>query len=181
MEAMIYIRRSDYEQLLSQQEELIELVHQLRAEIALKRTMLADDYINPSKEMVKLSCELDELLAVDISGFHQKEQAFIKRLQKNRQSIFTFPTFPNVPLGNNASERAIRNVKVKTKVSGQFRNAEGKGADRFARIRYVIDTSLKNGQDVCFALKCLANLEYCLSSYNSFKIFSFFSRLKNRR
>jgi hypothetical protein len=60
---------------------------------------------------------------------------------------------------DNGSERAIRNVKVKTKVSGQFRNKEGKGAERFARIRSVIDTTLKNGQDVFFALKCLANIQ----------------------
>jgi hypothetical protein len=55
--------------------------------------------------------------------------------------------------------RAIRNVKVKTKVSGQFRNPEGKGAERFARIRSVIDTTVKNGQNVFVALKCLAKIE----------------------
>jgi hypothetical protein len=75
------------------------------------------------------------------------------------QSIFTFLLYANVPPDNNASERAIRNVKVKTKVSGQFRNPEGKGAERFARIRSVIDTTLKNGQDVFLALKCMANIQ----------------------
>ncbi|MDR1666286.1 MAG: IS66 family transposase, partial [Bacteroidales bacterium] len=82
--------------------------------IALKRTMLAEDYQNPPEEVAKLNRELDELLTVDISGFHQKEQAFINRLQKHRQSIFTFLIYPNVPPDNNGSERAIRNVKVKT-------------------------------------------------------------------
>ena len=47
---------------------------------------------------------------------------------------------------DNAFELAIRNVKVKTKVSGQFRNDKGKGADRYARIRSVVDTNIKNGQ-----------------------------------
>ncbi|MDR2679804.1 MAG: transposase, partial [Tannerella sp.] len=122
--------------------------------IVLKRTMLAEDYRNPPEEVALLNRELDELLAVDVAGFHQKEQAFICRLQKHRQSIFTFLIYPNVPPDNNGSERAIRNVKVKTKVSGQFRNSEGKGAERFAGIRSVIDTTLKNGQDVFFALKC---------------------------
>jgi hypothetical protein len=41
----------------------------------------------------------------------------------------------------------------------QFRNSERKGAERFAGIRSVIDTTLKNGQDVFFALKCLANIQ----------------------
>ncbi|MDR3140828.1 MAG: transposase, partial [Tannerellaceae bacterium] len=127
--------------------------------IALKRAMLTEDYQNPPEEVAKLNEELDVLLSVDASGFHRKEQAFINRLQKHRQSIFTFLPYPNVPPDNNGSERAIRNVKVKTKVSGQFRNTEGKGADRFARIRSVIDTTIKNGQDVFTALKCLADIQ----------------------
>jgi transposase len=127
--------------------------------IDLKRTMLAEDYQNPPEEVAKLNRELDELLAVDMSGFHKKEQAFINRLRKHRQSIFTFLIYLNVPPDNNGSERAIRNVKVKTKVSGQFRNAEGKGAERFARIRSVIDTTIKNEQDVFCALKCMANIQ----------------------
>jgi transposase/polyhydroxyalkanoate synthesis regulator phasin len=128
--------------------------------IALKGTMLTEDYQNPQEEVTKLNKELDELLAVDASTFHKKEQAFIKRLRKNRQSIFTFLIYQNVPPDNNASERAIRNVKIKTKVSSQFRNAEGKGAERFARLRSIIDTTIKNGQNVFFALKCLANIQF---------------------
>jgi len=57
---------------------------------------------------------------------------------------------------DNLAERAIRNVKVKTKVSGQFRNKEGKGADRYAKIRSIIDTTIKNGQDVYATLIALA-------------------------
>jgi transposase len=131
----------------------------LRRAIILKRTMLAEDYRNPPEEVAKLNKELDELLDVDMSGFHKKEQAFINRLRKLRQSIFTFLRYPNVPPDNNGSERSIRNVKVKTKVSGQFRNSEGKGAERFARIRSVIDTTIKNGQDVFYALKCMADIQ----------------------
>ena len=50
-----------------------------------------------------------------------------------------------------------RTMKVKTKASGQFRNKEVKGDDRYAKIRSVtsyfvqstsIDTTIKNGQDV---------------------------------
>jgi transposase len=62
-----------------------------------------------------------------------------------------------VPPDNNASEQAIRNVKVKMKVSGGFRNKEGKGAERYAKIRSVIDTTIKNGQDVHAAMIALAN------------------------
>jgi transposase len=123
----------------------------------LKRKMTGDDYRSPPVQIALLNTQLDELLAVDDSKFHKKEQAFIKRLNKHRQSIFTFLTYLEVPPDNNASERAIRNVKVKTKVSGQFRNKEGKGAERYAKIRSVIDTTIKNGQDVYQALLCMAN------------------------
>ena len=129
----------------------------LRA-IELKKTMTEKTcYQTLPKEVVVLNEELDVLLKTDCSKFHQKEHAFVKRLNKHRQSIFTFLTHPNVTPDNNASERAIRNVKIKTKVSGQFRNKDGKGADRYAKIRSVIDTTIKNGQEVYAALVCLAN------------------------
>jgi transposase len=128
----------------------------LRA-IELKGKMTQEHYLNPPDDVAQLNAGLDELLKTDCSKFHRKEQAFIKRLNKHRKSIFTFLTHPNVPPDNNASERAIRNIKVKTKVSGQFRNKDGKGADRYAKIRSVIDTTIKNGQDVYTALVYLAN------------------------
>jgi len=34
---------------------------------------------------------------------------------------------------------------------------DGKGADRYAKIRSVVDTTIKNGQDVYADLVCLAN------------------------
>ena len=58
-------------------------------------------------------------------------------------------------LKNNGSERAIRNIKVKQKVSGGFRSLDG--ADGFAVIRSVIDTTIKAGNDVFYALKLIAN------------------------
>jgi transposase len=120
--------------------------------IELKNKMTENDYQNPPAELAELNAELDELLKIDYTQFHKKEQAFVKRLNKHKQSIFTFLSYPEVPYDNNASERAIRNVKVKTKVSGQFRNADGKGADRYAKIRSVVDTAIKNGEEVYSAL-----------------------------
>jgi transposase len=129
----------------------------LKQAVNFKKTMSTNDYRNPPPQVALINNRLDELLAVDYSKFHAKEQAFVKRLIKHRQSIFTFLYYENVPPDNNGSESAIRNVKVKTKVSGQFRNKEGKGADRYAKIRSIIDTKIKNGQDVYSALISLAN------------------------
>lgn len=67
----------------------------------------------------------------------------IKSLTKSRDKIFTFLLHPNIPPDNNGSERAIRNVKVKLKVSGQFKTFQG--AQDYAVLRSVIDTSRKRG------------------------------------
>jgi transposase len=122
----------------------------------LKKILTPDDYKTPSAKVLEIERELDELLSVDATEFHAKKQALINRLIKHRNSIFTFLYYPDVPPDNNASERAIRHVKVKTKVSGLFRNGQGKGTERFARIRSIIDTTRKNGQDVFAALECIA-------------------------
>lgn len=65
----------------------------------------------------------------------------IKSLTKAKEKIFTFLLHTNIPPDNNGSERAIRNVKVKQKVSGQFKSLEG--AQNYANLRSIIDTSRK--------------------------------------
>lgn len=76
--------------------------------------------------------------------------------QKNEKgkSIFIFLYIPEVPFDNNASERAIRNIKVKQKISGQFKNQQT--AQNFAMIRSVIDTVIKNGNNIWEALSIVA-------------------------
>jgi len=85
---------------------------------------------------------------------HKKERAFVNRLIKNRDSIFTFLYYKDVPPDNNGSERAIRNVKVKMKISNQFKSLEF--AQHYAVIRSVIDTTIKNSMNVFDALINLA-------------------------
>jgi len=129
----------------------------LQDAIALKKQMQPQDYFAPTEAVIKLEQRLSELLQADQRSAHKKIQAFAKRLKKNRSSIFTFLHHPKVPPDNNASERAVRNVKVKTKISGQFRTQEG--AKRFAIIRSVIDTTIKNTNNVFEALTLLVNLQ----------------------
>jgi transposase len=78
-------------------------------------------------------------------------------MRRERQQLFTFLFIENVPADNNASERAIRNVKVKQKISGQFKTE--RTAKNFAKIRSVIDTSIKNGMNVVEALTLIAKLQ----------------------
>jgi len=125
--------------------------------IALKKQMQPHDYTAPTDAVIKLEQRLSELLQTDHRDSHKKVQAFARRLKKNRNSVFTFLHHPKVPPDNNGSERAVRNVKVKTKISGQFRTEDG--AKRFAIIRSVIDTTIKNTNNVFEALTLLVNLQ----------------------
>jgi len=51
-------------------------------------------------------------------------------------------------------ERAIRNVKVKQKISGQFKL--WKGVENFMVFSSITDTALKNDQNVLRALNLIA-------------------------
>lgn len=71
---------------------------------------------------------LDELLDRDVVLKVKKHQGifdkFREGLSKHRENIFTFLTRPDVPADNNGSERSLRPVKTKLKVSGQFKSIE---------------------------------------------------------
>jgi len=97
---------------------------------------------------------LDELLADDLENQEVKVRTFHKRLLKYKFFIFTFLYQEGVSPDNNASERAIRNVKVKLKISGQFITLNS--AMDFSVLRSLIDTCVKNGANIFNALKATA-------------------------
>ncbi len=78
---------------------------------------------------------------------------------KHRNPIFTFLYYENVELDNSASERAIRNIKVKQKISGQFKT--DKGGESFAILRTIIDTAIKAKVDVKDTLNLIAHSKCC--------------------
>jgi transposase len=98
----------------------------------------------------------DLLLNMEQSDAPGKIAPLWKRMVKHCDKIFTFLYHQNVPSDNNASERAIRNVKVKTKVSGQFKSDEG--AQQYAVVRSVIDTTDKQNKNVHDVLALIAHL-----------------------
>ena len=79
-------------------------------------------------------------------------------MRRERQYLFIFLFLKQVPPDNNASERAIRNVKVKQKISGQFKIPQA--AQNFAKIRSVIDTTIKNQMNVLESLILIAKFEF---------------------
>jgi transposase len=133
----------------------IEMKALLIQAMELKKRMTGEQYKNPPPDVSNIEAAIDTLLAADSSRCHKRVKAFIKRLTKNRNAILTFLYYPDVPPHNNASEQSIRNIKVKGKVSGQFRSI--RGAERFAILRSVVDTATKNAQDVFNSLFLLAD------------------------
>ena len=124
--------------------------------LELKKELTLPQYYSENEERQSLTIKLDELLSSVPDANHSKAKTLQKNLLKHQQYILYFLYHPKVPPDNNGSERAIRNIKVKQKISGQFKSEEG--ADGFAVLRSVIDTAIKSGQNVLNALALIAKL-----------------------
>lgn len=107
---------------------------------------------SPSRD--KLEALLHGLLKQPLPAKHKLAIKLQKKLRKISHNILYFLHFNNVPPDNNGSERAIRNIKIKQKVSGGFRSIQG--ADGFAVLRSVIDTAIKSRQNVFYELDFIA-------------------------
>jgi transposase len=99
---------------------------------------------NITKRKTKLlKSKMQKLLGENLTHLDGEFESFKKGILKVKDYLFTFLTDPNVPYDNNASERGVRKIKVKQKVSGGFRT--DKGADDFAKLHSIAETAMKNG------------------------------------
>ena len=135
--------------------QAVKLLFQIA--LKLKAQMKPADYYIQNKRRTQIEKRLDFLINYYLPDDKKELITFQKRLKKYRDYLFTFLFRCEVPPDNNASERAIRNIKIKQKVSGQFRSPEGSA--RFAILRSVTDTVLKNNLNVLGALNFIANFE----------------------
>ena len=122
--------------------------------LELKKKLLPHQYKTQNIERQNIESKLDELLKMVIPEDHKKAITLQKQLIIHQQKIALFLHHPEIPPDNNGSERAIRNIKVKQKISGQFKSTAG--ADAFAVIRSVIDTTIKSGKNIIQALFLIA-------------------------
>ena len=92
-----------------------------------------------------------------------KTRALIERLDTYKASVCLFIYNFAVPFDNNLSERDLRMIKTKTKVSGCFRSLSG--ARNYLNIMSYVSTAKKQGFSAYEAIKqaVLGNPKFCLS------------------
>ena len=113
-------------------------------------------YQDDSEEAILLEKQLNELLSIVIDTRKcPKTVVFQNSMIKNRGYILPCIYNLAIPADNNSSERAIRIIKVKQKVSGQFKT----GQHNFCVIKSVIDTLIKRNLDVIDHLNQIIKLQ----------------------
>jgi transposase len=117
--------------------------------LALKKT----DYITKAS-VDEVLRSFTDLINEQVSSIFKEVIPFQKRLVKYSDFVFNFLQYEDVPPDNNGAERAIRNFKTKLKISGLFRS--DKGAERFAVIRSIIDTTIKNNRNPLHITRLIA-------------------------
>jgi transposase len=93
-----------------------------------------------------------------------EERRLQKRLIKQKDWIFTFMAYPDVPPDNNSSERAIKAAKIKDKVSGGFRSVPG--ARRFAQLLSLTQTLRKQHLPILATLTAIFKGSDCAVSFH---------------
>jgi transposase len=124
--------------------------------IHLKQKLIPSDYLSTMPERTELVRRLMELIDKPIEKDNKELASFHRRMVKYQHYLFPFMFNPDVPPDNNGSERAIRNIKIKHKISGYFKSING--ATQFAVLRSVLDTAIKNGQNVLNAFSQITSV-----------------------
>ena len=84
----------------------------------------------------------------------RKHNALARRLRDRRDDYLRFTRDLRIPPDNNGSERDIRMIKLRQKVSGCLRTLTG--AEQFCAIRSYLSTAAKHGRNIFDTLVMLA-------------------------
>lgn len=115
----------------------------IKAARKLKQQKARYDRSDP--KLCKIEKRLDRLLEKTFcQDKAPKTYALRNSMRKHRDKLLTFLYHQQVLPDNNGSERTIRNVRVKQKISGQFKS----GQQAFCVIRSLIDTAIKRNLNI---------------------------------
>ena len=133
------LRNAEYlNELDAKQDWSRRFIHLLAHAIDLRRNKTITQ-----RKIKVLKTKMKNLLGESLSHLDEEFERFKKGILKVKDYLFTFLSNPLVPYDNNASERGVRKIKIKQKVSGCFRTDEG--ADDFAKLHSIAETAMKNG------------------------------------
>jgi transposase len=74
-----------------------------------------------SRKIKILKTKMKNLLGESLTHLDEEFEKFKRGILKVKDFLFTFLSDPHVPYDNNASERGVRKIKIKQKVSRCFR------------------------------------------------------------
>lgn len=136
------------------------------AKRAVEQAVAADLTALPADALARFEAKYDRLAAQGLAlpenalpfvagsrgrPKQSKSKNLLDRLTTHKAFVLAFLRDFRVPFDNNRAERDLRMMKLKQKVSGGFRTADGAAA--FACLRGFISTLKKQGRDVFAALK----------------------------
>ena len=131
-----------------------------------RKHLIAEGATAFSKEAVEaFLMKVDSLLdsgykeyIADLGHYYESdENALLNRIREYKSNYFDWVKDFSIPTTNNLSERSLRFVKTKDKVSGQFQSIEY--ASYFADIRTYLETCARNGVNEFTALLRLTSGE----------------------
>ena len=138
---------------------------ELFSEYDHKRKILIDKKIDyfTEEEFDEFISKINQYLLLGVEEYSNdskvyyadKEAALLIRLMEYRDNYIYWAIDFNLPFTNNLSERALRGIKSKMKISGQFQNITN--AEYYAIIRSYIETCYRNGVNGHEALIRLIN------------------------
>jgi transposase len=111
-------------------------------------------------ELMRLTSSYDRLVAEGRQAqpppelpeqVSKQARSLLLRLERRREEVLRFLTDFTIPFENNQAERDLRMVKLKQKVSGCLRTAEG--ARQFCRLRSHLSRMRKQGKKALKALE----------------------------
>jgi len=138
--------------------ELIQsTIHNRKLLVAEGKSTFSDQEIYNFKDKIdEILKTADKEYQSNTSKYSQdEERKLITRLKKYRENYFMWVADFSLPTTNNISESALRGIKTRQKVSGQFISIPN--AEYFASIRTYIETCARNGVGVFDALSRLAS------------------------